>query len=158
MPAGYFTHQSPRSHHFWFFGKTDSYQLEKGHALSKRFFWFKQHSNFLAIKLKFLKVRNNKVSRLMQSFTVGETNFKQILRIRSQLDAGTENFIRKENVSLLQTSRTFKDIDKQLKVLHKKVNVVDHLDQKNCVTMLGYNLEKSQYSSLQVRTSARKKE
>ena len=54
-----------------------------------------------------------------------------------------------------------KDMDKQLKVTHKVVDVVDVVDRANrkiYVTLLRYNVDKPESSYAQVRKFARKKE
>ena len=48
-----------------------------------------------------------------------------------------------------------KDMDEQLKLAHKVVDVVDRANRKICVTLLRYNPESS---NAQVRILARKKE
>ena len=44
-----------------------------------------------------------------------------------------------------------KDMEEQLKLTHKVVEVVDRPHRKICVTMLRYNLEKPETSFVQVR-------
>ena len=51
-----------------------------------------------------------------------------------------------------------KDMDRQLKLAHQFVDVVDRLNRKICVTLLGYNVDKPESSYAQVRLFARKKE
>ena len=51
-----------------------------------------------------------------------------------------------------------KDIDEQLKLSHKVFDVVDRANRSICVTLLRYNVDKSQSSYAQVRLFARKKE
>ena len=50
------------------------------------------------------------------------------------------------------------DIDEQLKLAHKVVDVVDRADRKICVTLLRLNVDKPESSYAQVRLFARKKE
>ena len=51
-----------------------------------------------------------------------------------------------------------KDMDEQLKLAHKVVDVVDRTNRKICVTLLRYNVDKSESSYAQVQLFARKKE
>ena len=51
-----------------------------------------------------------------------------------------------------------KDMDEQLKLAHKVVDVVDRAKRKICVTLLRYNVEEPESSYAQVRLSAREKE
>ena len=51
-----------------------------------------------------------------------------------------------------------KDMDEQLKLAHKVVDVKDRGNRKICVTLLRYNVNKPESSHAQVRLFARKKE
>ena len=51
-----------------------------------------------------------------------------------------------------------KDMDEQLKLAQKVVDIVDGPYRKVCVTLLRYNVHKPENSYAQVRISARKKE
>ena len=51
-----------------------------------------------------------------------------------------------------------KDVDEQLKLAHKVVDVVDRANRKICNTLLPYNVHKLESSYAQVRLFARKKE
>ena len=51
-----------------------------------------------------------------------------------------------------------KDMNEQLKLAHKVVDVVDQLNKKICETLLRYNVEKPENSWAQVRFFAKKKE
>ena len=51
-----------------------------------------------------------------------------------------------------------RDMDEQLKVAHKVVNVVDRANKKICVTLLRYNVDKPESSYARVRLFAGKKE
>ena len=51
-----------------------------------------------------------------------------------------------------------KDMDEQLKPALSVVDVVDRANRKVCVTLLRYNVEKSESSSARVRLFARKNE
>ena len=51
-----------------------------------------------------------------------------------------------------------KDMDEQLKLAHKLVDVVNRADRKICVTLLRYNVDKPESCYAQVRLFARKKE
>ena len=51
-----------------------------------------------------------------------------------------------------------KDIDEQLKLAHKVVDLVDRSNRRICVTLLRYNVDKPESSYAQVRLFARNKE
>ena len=95
--------------------------------------------------------------RLVQNFTMGGANFNQFLRLRNQLFIAAENFAREENFSPRLIPTVSKDMDEQLKLAHKEVNVVDRANRKICVTLLRYNADKPESSFAQVQLFARKK-
>ena len=51
-----------------------------------------------------------------------------------------------------------KDVDEQLKLFRKVVDVVDRLNRNICVTLLRYNVDKPESSYAQVRLVERNKE
>ena len=51
-----------------------------------------------------------------------------------------------------------RDMDEQLKLAQKVVDVVDRTNRNICVTLLRYNVDKPESSYAQVRSFARKKE
>ena len=51
-----------------------------------------------------------------------------------------------------------RDMEEQLKLTHKVVEVVDRQRRKICVTMLRYNVEKPETSYVQVRLSGRRRD
>ena len=51
-----------------------------------------------------------------------------------------------------------KDMDEQLKLAHKVVDLVVRANRKNCATLLPYNVDKLESSYAQVPFFARKKE
>ena len=55
-------------------------------------------------------------------------------------------------------STLYKDMEKQLKFVHKVIDVVDHPNRKKCVTLLRYKVDKAETSYAQVRLIGRKKE
>ena len=78
--------------------------------------------------------------------------------LRSQLVNAAENFALEENLTQVLIPTMSRDIDKQLQLAHKVVDVVDRANRKNCVTQLRYSVEKPESSYAQVRIFARKKE
>ena len=55
------------------------------------------------------------------------------------------------------SDNTYVDMDDQIKLAHKVVDVVDRANRKICVTLLRYNVDKSESSYGQVQFFARKK-
>ena len=87
---------------------------------------------------------------------MGQSDFNQIMRKRNQLVIAAENFEEKQNLSPIQKPTMSKDMDEQLKLAHRLVDVVDRRKRKLCVTTLPYNVNKLESSYGQVRLFARK--
>ena len=84
--------------------------------------------------------------------------FNQFIRLRNQLVVAVRDFSKEENLPPVQVKLLAKDMEDQLKLTHKVVEVVDQPDSKICVTMLRYNVEKPETSYVQVRLFGRKKD
>ena len=80
------------------------------------------------------------------------------MRLRIQLVNAAENFAREDSLTPVLIPTMSKDMDEQVKMAHKVVDVVDGAIRKICVTMLRYIVEKPESSYSQVRLFARKKE
>ena len=90
-----------------------------------RFNWSKNDSNYLDVKLKVFKKDDNKEFRLVQNLTMGEADFNQFMILRNQLLNAAKNFAREENMTRKLIPTRSKDMDEQLKLAHKVVDVVD---------------------------------
>ena len=123
-----------------------------------RISWSKNDSNYLDVKLKVLRKDGKKEFRLVQNLTTGEADFNQFMQLKNQLVNAAENFAREENLTPVLIPTTSKDIDEQLKMAHKVVDVVDRTNKKIYVTLLRYIVDKTESSYDQVRLFARKKE
>ena len=123
-----------------------------------RFSWSKNNSNYLDVKLKVFKKDDNKEFRLVQNLTMGEADFNQFMRLRNQLVNSAENFATEENLTPVLIPTKSKDMDEQLRLAHKVIDVVDRTNRKICVTLQRYNVDKPESSYAQVRLFARKKE
>ena len=123
-----------------------------------RFSWSKNDSYYLDVKLKVFRKGDKKEFRLVQNLTMGEADFNQFMRLRNQLVNAAENFAREENLTPVLIPTMSRDLDEQLKLAHKVVDLVDRTNRKICVTLLRYNVDKPQSSYAQVRLFARKKE
>ena len=110
------------------------------------------------VKLKVFKKDENKIFGLAQNLTLGETDFIQFKRLRNQLVVAVKDFSKEENVTTVQAKLLSKDLEEQLKLTHKVLEVVDRPHRKNCVTMLRYMVEKPETSYVQVRLFGRRKE
>ena len=102
-----------------------------------RFSWTKNDSNYLDIKLKVIKrVDKNAEFRLRQNFSRGEADFNQFIRRRNQLVVAAGNFLREQNLSPILQSTLSKDMEEQLKLVHKVIDVMDCANRRICVTLL----------------------
>ena len=104
---------------------TDYVDFGKGQDIFGQFSWSKHDSNYLVVKLKVFKKDDNKEFRLIQNLTTGESNFNQFLRLRNQLVKAAENTTRVENLTSVLIPTMSKDMDEQLKLAQKVVDVVD---------------------------------
>ena len=123
-----------------------------------RFSWSKNDSNYLDVKLNVFRKDDKKEFRLVQNLTMGETDFNQFMRLSNQPVNAAENFAREENLTPVLIPTMPRDMDEQLKLAHKVVDVVDRINRKICLTLLRYNVDKPESSYAQVRLFARKKE
>ena len=113
-------------------------------------------SMFLVVKLNVFKENDNKEFRLVQNLTLGEADFNQFMRLRNQLVIAAENFAGEENWTPLLLPTMSKDMEEQLKLSDKVVDIVDRANRKICVTLLRYNGDKLECSYAQIRLFARK--
>ena len=118
----------------------------------------KNDSNYLVVKLKVFREDDKKEFRLVQNLTMGEADFNQFMRLRNQLVNAAENFATEEKFTPVLIPTMSRDMDEQLKLAHKVVDIVDRTNRKICVTLLRYNVDKPESSNAQVRLFARKKE
>ena len=123
-----------------------------------RFSWSKKHSNYLDVKLKVFKKDDNKEFQLVQNLTMWEADFNLFMRLRNQLVNAAENFAREEILTPVLIPTMSREMDEQLKLAHKLVDVVDRTNRKICVTLLRYNVDKPESFYAHVRLIAWKKE
>ena len=123
-----------------------------------QFSWSKNDSNYLDVKFKIFKKDDNKEFQLVQNLTMREGDFNQFMRLRNQLVNAAENFAGEENLTPLLIPTMSKDLDEQIKLAHKVIDVVDRANRKICLTLLRYNVDKRESSYAQVRLFPRKKE
>ena len=137
---------------------TDYMDFGKCHHRFGKFSCSKNDSNYLDAKLKIFRKDDKKEFRLVQNLTLGEADFNQFMRLRNQLVNAAENFAREENLTPVLIPTMSRDLDEQLKLARKVVDVVDRINRKIYVTLLRYNVDKPESSYAQVRLFARKKE
>ena len=123
------------------------------------FSWTKNDSNYLDIKLKvFNREDKNAEFRLRQNLSMGETDFNQFIRQRNQLVVAADNFLREQNLLPVLQSTLSKDMEEQLKLVHKVIDVVDRSNKWICVNLLRYKVNNPETSYAQFRLFRWKKE
>ena len=111
------------------------------------------------IKLKVFKREDkNAEFRLRQNRLMGEADFNQFVRQRNQLVAAADNFLREQNLLPVLQSTLSKDMEEQLNLVHKVIDVVDRPNRRICVTLLRYKVENPESSYAQVRLFGGNKE
>ena len=68
------------------------------------------------------------------------------MQLRNQLVVAAEDVTREENLSPLLIPTPFEDMDEQLKLAHKVVDVVDRANRKISVTLLRYDVDRPESS------------
>ncbi len=124
-----------------------------------RISWSKNDSNYLEIKLKVFKREDkNAEFRLRQNLSMGEVDLNQFIRQRNQVVVAADNFLKEQNLSPVLQSTLSKDMEEQLKLVHKVIDVVDRPNRRICVTLLRYEVDNQETSYAQIRLFGRKKE
>ena len=112
-----------------------------------RLSWSKNDSNYLDIKLKLFKREDkNAEFQLRQNLSMGEADFNHFIRQRSQLVVAADNFLREQSLLPVLQSTLSKDMEEQLKLVHRVIDVVDRSNRKVCVALLPRNLLRSSSS------------
>ena len=138
---------------------TDYVDFGKSQDRFGHFSWSKNNSNYMDIKLKVFKREDkNAKFRLRQNLSMGEADFNQFIRQRNQLVVAADDFLKEQNVSPVLQSTLSKDMEQQLKLVHKVIDVVDHSNRKICVPLLRYKVDNPDTSYAQVRLFGRKNE
>ena len=88
---------------------------------------------------------------------MGEADFNQFIRQRNQLVVAEDNFLREQNLSPLLQSKLFKDMEEQLKFVHKVIDIVDRSNRRICLALLRYKVDNPETSYAQVHLFGLKK-
>ena len=138
---------------------TDYMDFGKSQNRFGRFSWSKNDSNYLDIKLNVFKREDKDAEfRLRQNLSMGEADFNQFVRQRNQLVVAADNFLREETLSPVLQSTLCEDMEEQLKLVHKVIDIVDRPKRRICVTLLRYRANNSDTSYAQVPLFGRKTE
>ena len=89
---------------------------------------------------------------------MGEGDFNQFICQRNQLVVAADNFLKEQKLPPVLQSTLSKDMEEQLKLAHKVIDVVDRPNRKICVTLLRYKVDNPETSYAQVRLFGRKTE
>ena len=89
---------------------------------------------------------------------MGEADFSQLVRLRSQLVVAAKRFGGEENLSPVVITRLSKDIDEQLELSQNMVDVVERANEEFYVTQLRYSVDKPEKTYAQFRAFVWKKE
>ena len=137
---------------------TDYVDFGKRQDRFEQIFWSINDSNYLDINLKLFKREDQKAEfHLRQVFTVGEADFNQFIRQRIQHAVAANSFLREQNLSPVVQSTLSKDMEEQLKLVHKVIDVVDCPNRRICVTLLRYKADNPE-TYAQIRLFGRNKE
>ena len=119
-------------------------------------FLFQKFFRLLGRETQSVQEGRKQTISMAQTLTMGEPDFDQFVRLRNQLVVAVRDFSREENLVPVQVMLLAKDMEEQLKLTHKIVEVVDRPHRKICVTMLRYNVEKPETSYFQVQLFGRR--
>ena len=111
---------------------TDYADFGKCQDRSGQFSWSKNDSNFKDVKLKAFRKDDKKEFRLVQNFTMGVARFNQFLRLRNQQVNAAGKFAREGDLTPVLIPTMSIDMDEQLKLAHKVVDVVDRANKDLC--------------------------
>ena len=89
---------------------------------------------------------------------MGEADFNQSIRQRNQLVVAADIFLKEQNLPPVLQSTLSKDMEEQLKLAHKVIDVIDRPNKKIFVTLLRYKVDNPDTSYAQVRLFRRKTE
>ena len=124
-----------------------------------RFSWSKNDCNYLDMELKVFK-REDKNAKLQQrqNFSMGEADFIQFIQQRNQLVVAADTFLGEQNLSPVLQSTLSKDLQEQVKLVHKVIDIVPCPNRRIRVTLLQYKVDKPETSFAQFRLFGLKKE
>ena len=89
---------------------------------------------------------------------MGEADFNQYLRQRNQLVVAADNFLKAQSLSPVLQSTLSKEMEEQMKLVHRVNDVADCPKRRICVTLLRYKVDNPEASYAPARLFGRKKE
>ena len=127
---------------------TDFVDFGKHQDRFGRFSWSKNEKNYLEVQFKVFK----------KLVLLGQYDFKQFLRLRNQLIVAADNFTKEESLPCNNVVGLSRDIDEQLKHVHKVIEIAEGAKRKVCVTLLRYKEDNPETSYAQIRLFTRRTE
>ena len=125
---------------------TDYVDFGKYQDRFEQFSWTRNDSSYLDIKLKVFKREDKKAGfRLRQNLSMGEADLNQLIRQRNQLVDAADDFLKEQSLSPVLQSLS-KDMEEQVKLVHKVIDVVERPNRKICVTLLRYKVDNPETS------------
>ena len=106
----------------------------------------------------FKREDKNAEFRLRQNLSMGEADCNQFIPQRNQLVVAADSFLREKKLLPVLQSTLSKDMEEQLKLVHKVIDVVDRANREICVTLLRHKVDNSDTSYAQVRLIGRNTE
>ena len=121
-------------------------------------FLVQSDSIYLDVKLRVFKKDENKEFRLVQNLTMEEADYDHSIRLRNHLVNAAGNFAREEELCPVLIPELSEDMNEQLKLSHKVVDLMDRANRRISVTVLPWSVDQPENCYAQVRFFARKKE
>ena len=94
----------------------------------------------------FRREDKNAQFRLRQNFAMGEADFNKFIRQRNQLAVAADNFLREQTLLPVLQYSLSKDMEEQLKLVYKVIDVVGCPNKTICVTLLRYRADNPETS------------
>ena len=136
---------------------TDSVDFGKCQDRFGQYSLSKNSFHYLDLNIKMFKKDENKQFWFAQNLTMGEADFNLFIQRRNQLVVAVRDFSKEKNLSPVQVKPLAKDVDVQLELSHRVVEVFDRPHRKICMTILRYSVEKPETAYVQVRLFGRRK-
>ena len=137
-----FHHKEQGLQHYRFIGVIHLYRLfGMGRQIWSIFLVQNDYRN-MDKKFELFRKEENRVFRLIQNLTMGEAIFNYFKQLRIQLVVAEKNSGKEENLSPVLIQTMSKDMEEQLKLTPKVLDVVDYPYKKDCLNLLHNNVDK----------------
>ena len=113
---------------------------------------------YLQIQLKVFRKDESGEYKKHQQLNMSESDFRQFVQLRNHLAVAVRNFTKEEELTPIVFTTQSKDMDDQLKQVHRVIDVVDRPTRKVTLTMKRYHVENAGSTYVQLRLFTRKTE